>query len=1641
MYFSRITRIVLTFILATQLFGQASDISVFPSSLTSNLPIDGIETQLLTISNTGDAYLNWNIGSPPEVGALTGNWNVSYDWGCDGEDGVAPMEFYADGTGMADGEAILWAEEDGTVALIDGTCLATTFTYNTWFMFPDYGTVYYVMIDGDVGNGPSDDMGDGTSDGQSTITRVMPASSLSPLASGVNAGQLSTVYSRNSDESSRRVNVTSTSSPHTLTESYYGTFGSSRTGEQVLVVRDILPWGGDVVPYWLELETVVTVIPSVDLATTNLSDYDVLYWGGDISFGDEFYLNIAANMDAISTFMTDGGVVFSATGSQGGTFTLPGGVLASNSGGWVQYPEAGHCETNELPVEVHGSDSYHDIYQSFEGVPGGVEEFSFGELGEAIGISYDFGMGRAIFIGNPSECYLVGGGCGTEDYPEQLDMWMTAAACALDNTNNTADWLSTDMSSGAIAPGSTQDVMVTFDATGMSAGTYTSNIEIFSNDPDESQVDVPATLIVAEECDPDIAVTPASLESYLLRGEMETQIVTISNDSECDLEYSVDIQESMPARAIDAPTDHPSHYFLEVDKGASDPRIGPDVIRDAGGPDFYGYSWIDSDEAGGPAFNWEDISATGMNITGDMWDDNVSGPYPLGFEFDYYGNTYTEFYVSSNGFIRFEFNDNSGCCSGQPLPMDDGINNVIAWAWRDGYPFGNTYYENFEDKTIIQFDGYGVCCTQEYASATVEIILYRNGEIKINYLELTGFYTDGYQSVGIENADGTDGLQVAFNTEYLHDELALLFTSGPQWLSVGQADGVLPPGSTQDVEVTFDATGMMGGDYYADIIITSNDPDENPVLVPTFLNVEVCDPAIAVAPEALDSELYMDEMETHVLTISNTGDCDLNWSFDSPPDGGPLTGVWNLTYDWNCDGEDGSGIVEFYPDGTGTADGEPLVWASEDGTVELVDGYCVATSFTFNTWFMSPDYGTVYYLNLDGDMGTGVQDDMGDGTSDGQCYLEPVELRSNLSHRTVDNSAGEQSRVFSSLGLDGQQAYVNSDLYNQSLRPNPVQGSIEITSGLNNRLNLADIQHLVASGQTSQLSGNAVSTFDQNQTRNGSSLNRTGAMIAILCEYGASGTAELETNLTDLGYNFVHVTSVAEAASTEADAIIAGYNGGCTGTEEISDWINSGKGYIQNGDHFNWFPNDFMGYEIGTPLTIELLDMGHPLAFNLPTSWSAQGFWLYDAGSYLGWVTGEEFSNIGRGDGIDRVITADQIGDGHAVYLGFSVFGSMAGAESNQLFANALEYVTGFHQEDEPWFTTDIDFGTVAPGSSQDVMVTFDANGLAAGMYSANLAITSDDPFQGMVNVPLSLNVLEGSGCMLGDIDRNDAVQAYDASIALMYSVGLDPIPEIDPIPWEDNRFCSADVDCDMSVLAYDASLILQYVVGTLEEWPCDMAPRLITEELVIDAELQNGSIVFYATGELASMNLSIPNVAGLTWGTPELSLPESQYAINQDEEQYRFGMMCSPQILDSEMFLSIPLVMNDDFEANQISVDMFMNATELQFELDMTTLALTDPAHLLADNALVGNYPNPFNPTTQLLYSVSEQNLNVEISIFDIRGRKVRTLYSGTNSMGNHSVMWNGKDQKGIILGAGTYIARAEIGQNVSITRLLLLK
>jgi hypothetical protein len=83
---------------------------------------------------------------------------------------------------------------------------------------------------------------------------------------------------------------------------------------------------------------------------------------------------------------------------------------------------------------------------------------------------------------------------------------------------------------------------------------------------------------------------------------------------------------------------------------------------------------------------------------------------------------------------------------------------------------------------------------------------------------------------------------------------------------------------------------------------------------------------------------------------------------------------------------------------------------------------------------------------------------------------------------------------------------------------------------------------------------------------------------------------------------------------------------------------------------------------------------------------------------------------------------------------------------------------------------------------------------------------------------------------------------------------------------------------------------------------------------------------------------------------------------------------------------------------------------------------------------------PNPFNPNTTIHFSLPVSG-NADLVIYDLAGRKVKTLASGYLEAGDHQVPWNGRDDTGRQVASGTYVYQLRAGAKVHSNRMVLLK
>ncbi|MCP4625165.1 MAG: T9SS type A sorting domain-containing protein [bacterium] len=91
-------------------------------------------------------------------------------------------------------------------------------------------------------------------------------------------------------------------------------------------------------------------------------------------------------------------------------------------------------------------------------------------------------------------------------------------------------------------------------------------------------------------------------------------------------------------------------------------------------------------------------------------------------------------------------------------------------------------------------------------------------------------------------------------------------------------------------------------------------------------------------------------------------------------------------------------------------------------------------------------------------------------------------------------------------------------------------------------------------------------------------------------------------------------------------------------------------------------------------------------------------------------------------------------------------------------------------------------------------------------------------------------------------------------------------------------------------------------------------------------------------------------------------------------------------------------------------------------------------------DYALEQNFPNPFNPSTEIKYSLPEESF-VTIDVYSITGRKVKALVSKNHLAGRFSAVWDGRNETGVQVSSGTYIYRIRAGSFNAVKKMVFIK
>ncbi len=271
------------------------------------------------------------------------------------------------------------------------------------------------------------------------------------------------------------------------------------------------------------------------------------------------------------------------------------------------------------------------------------------------------------------------------------------------------------------------------------------------------------------------------------------------------------------------------------------------------------YAWIDSQEPDGPVYSWDDIAATGKDITAQLkLDPRSSNLVQLGFPMKFYGDTIRQIYVNSQGTLTLnEPGDMNIVSLYLPTPQD-GITGEIAVSFFEQVlpvvgPTEHVYVKYVPGKLIVQWNdvelfnqgSFDFPVSTSLGKATFQAVLYSNGKIEMNYKTVNNTWvTQGYPQIGLESKDETKGVSVnAYDYQPapfipMDGESLLFVPVMPSFITaIAPASGAVNPGDSVSITVTASAAGLIDSTYFSSIALTTNDPLNEKLDIPVVLTV------------------------------------------------------------------------------------------------------------------------------------------------------------------------------------------------------------------------------------------------------------------------------------------------------------------------------------------------------------------------------------------------------------------------------------------------------------------------------------------------------------------------------------------------------------------------------------------------------------------------------------------------------------------------------------------------------------------------------------------------------------------------------------------------------------------------------------
>ena len=293
----------------------------------------------------------------------------------------------------------------------------------------------------------------------------------------------------------------------------------------------------------------------------------------------------------------------------------------------------------------------------------------------------------------------------------------------------------------------------------------------------------------------------------------------------------------------------------------------------------------------------------------------------------------------------------------------------------------------------------------------------------------------------------------------------------------------------------------------------------------------------------------------------------------------------------------------------------------------------------------------------------------------------------------------------------------------------------------------------------------------------------------------------------------------------------------------------------------------------------------------------------------------------------------------------------------------------------------------------------------------------------------------------LGDADFDSDTDINDVLVVVDFILEED-------FPTED-EFRNVDVNMDEEINIADVIMMVDIIYGGNARTMSFDMNEIAYVDLIQDYKNSNLGIAIEYSGPIRGIELELefdPEMVNIL-STSLFKFQDDVIVTSKNIEDGKLMLVVANLNsgfieADENMYLNLPLQFNgNDYQISTVSLkDIKIAGADGNIVRSFSRKESSDVKAIPVNFALQQNFPNPFNPSTEIRFDLPENDY-ITLTVYNMMGQKVKTLASGNMTPGFHSIIWNGTNDLGAKVATGMYFYSINTKNFQSIKKMLFLK